>query len=435
MYSVFISHNSRDKGAVREIATYLERTASLNCFLDAWDLKAGQSYSSEIETAMRASNSAAFFYGEHGASTWVNEEFELAHLRAMYTNNAFSLIAVLLPGGTDTEIPDRLRVRSRVDFRAAGIADENELLRLVAGIKGESLRSTGAIVHVNGEFTFTSKSPKKPSPRLLAGLCNRRHQSDQLIDVVTQKQNHVNHTKPMCFIVAGDEDQGHEFFVSRLIHYTLPNSIGISPFTEFVGQGYIEAPEQLTSAEAYQQRLHQRVCEALNLARTTSKLAVAQKIASHQGPYLISTDFFADQWHDQGQQRLQLFTDYWLDWPLESLNQAIVVCVCLRYGGRSNSLGEKVGNWFRGTAKVRQSIQQVVAAAAQAQQLVPLDELTNVMPIDINHWSKLAVVDSAYPGLQLDAQLGELIKDRSGIPMKPAVERIEQFLNAMTKVQ
>ncbi len=54
-YDVFLSHNSADKAAVEEIATWLRDEAGLRPFLDTWDLVPGEPWMPALELAMERS--------------------------------------------------------------------------------------------------------------------------------------------------------------------------------------------------------------------------------------------------------------------------------------------------------------------------------------------------------------------------------------------
>lgn len=66
VYDVFLSHNSADKAAVEEIATWLRDEVGLRPFLDKWHLVPGEPWIPAIERAIEGSATVAMFFGPAG---------------------------------------------------------------------------------------------------------------------------------------------------------------------------------------------------------------------------------------------------------------------------------------------------------------------------------------------------------------------------------
>src|SRR5215212_11645287 len=119
-FDIFLSHNSRDKPAVVQLAERLRR-AGLNPWLDAWCLTPGREWQAETARGVQTSSAFAFFVGPHGDGDWAHEELSLAQDRAAKDRDRFHLIPVLLPGVPEpfdhSTLPPFLRARTWVDFR------------------------------------------------------------------------------------------------------------------------------------------------------------------------------------------------------------------------------------------------------------------------------------------------------------------------------
>ena len=139
-YDVFLSHNSADKPAVELIANRLQVDAGLKPFLDKWHLVPGESWQEALEDALQESATVAVFIGPSGVSPWHNAEMRTAIDRAVSTRDEYRLIPVLLPNADPESISSFLAQRTWVDFRP-GLDDQEAFERLVAGIKGEAIRS------------------------------------------------------------------------------------------------------------------------------------------------------------------------------------------------------------------------------------------------------------------------------------------------------
>ena len=138
-YDVFLSHNSKDKPAVKWLATKLEDQAKLKVFLDIWNLIPGDPWQEDLENALDASRTVAVFLGPAGISGWHNEELRDA-INTRVRDPQRRVLPVLLPGTTmpeNDEIPNFLQRLTWVDFRN-GLDEEEAFRRLVAGIRGQA---------------------------------------------------------------------------------------------------------------------------------------------------------------------------------------------------------------------------------------------------------------------------------------------------------
>ncbi|HEY8211048.1 MAG TPA: TIR domain-containing protein [Myxococcaceae bacterium] len=151
MFDVFLSHNSVDKPAVKELANRL-LGAGLKPFLDTWHLIPGEKWQPAIEEALEESGSAAIFIGPSGISPWHNEEMQAAIAKAISSRDEYRVIPVLLPGADEQVVTGFIGQRTWVDFRA-GLDSEESFRALVAGVTGVPPQQHGAV-----------KLPDEPAP-------------------------------------------------------------------------------------------------------------------------------------------------------------------------------------------------------------------------------------------------------------------------------
>ncbi len=133
-FDVFLSHNSKDKPAVEEIARRLIKEYGLKCWFDKWNLTPGKRWQDEIEVGLENSQSVTVFLGEAGMGKWENAEMRVA-LDACINDGTRSIIPVLLPGAPVEKLSSFLKQYTWVDFRN-GLDDRDALYRLYCGIKG-----------------------------------------------------------------------------------------------------------------------------------------------------------------------------------------------------------------------------------------------------------------------------------------------------------
>lgn len=125
-YDVFLSHNSRDKKAVEEIAIRLSKE-NITPFLDRWCQTPGVPWQTELREALDNSAKVLVFIGPHETGPWHHHEMQLA----LQAKQPGEVIPVLLPGGDDRRLPEFLKPLPSLDLRKG---DKREFQRLVAAI-------------------------------------------------------------------------------------------------------------------------------------------------------------------------------------------------------------------------------------------------------------------------------------------------------------
>lgn len=136
-FSVFLSHNSREKPVVERIAAKLKREG-LEPWLDKWCLTPAGDWQDELAVGLRASATCAVFVGPNGLGSWEDLEYKLATDR-MAKDRSFRVFLVLLPGLPEpfdtSQLPPFLNIRTWVDLRK-GIEDARSFQSLINAIKG-----------------------------------------------------------------------------------------------------------------------------------------------------------------------------------------------------------------------------------------------------------------------------------------------------------
>jgi formylglycine-generating enzyme required for sulfatase activity/energy-coupling factor transporter ATP-binding protein EcfA2 len=150
-FHVFLSHNSKDKPIIREIARLL-REQGLSPWLDEEQLIGGGQWQDRLARGVRDSATCAMFIGSSNLGNWQQEELYFVQNRAADSRD-YRLIPVLLPGLKDpfdtSLIPPFLQSRTWVDLRH-GVDDPRAMHLLVCSINGttpgprDGSQSTGA---------------------------------------------------------------------------------------------------------------------------------------------------------------------------------------------------------------------------------------------------------------------------------------------------
>lgn len=139
-FDVFLSHNSKDKPVVRQLAEALQ-ARGLNVWLDEWELVPGHPWQSALEEIIKTSNSAAVLIGKDGLGPW--EEPEMRGCLDQFVKRKSPVIPVLLPDApAEPRLPLFLSGFTWVDFRPDGIT-EATLDKLEWGITGRKPERVG----------------------------------------------------------------------------------------------------------------------------------------------------------------------------------------------------------------------------------------------------------------------------------------------------
>src|SRR5829696_7175451 len=132
-FDVFLSHNSKDKPAIRKIAQAL-RDRGLRPWLDEWELIPGHPWQEALEEIIQTAQSAAILVGRDGLGSW--EDREMRACLEDFVQRELPVIPVLLPGAPEKpDLPLFLRAHTWVDLRG-GLTEEG-LDRLSWGITGK----------------------------------------------------------------------------------------------------------------------------------------------------------------------------------------------------------------------------------------------------------------------------------------------------------
>lgn len=135
-FHVFLSHNSRDKPQVGELARRL-KTRGLRVWLDEEQLPPGVPWQPLLEQGMEDCRSGAVLVGNDGFGPWEDEETQA--LLRLAVSRGQPVIPVLLPGAPlEPRLPMFLSNRTWVDLR--GGYGEEGIARLVWGITGQRPR-------------------------------------------------------------------------------------------------------------------------------------------------------------------------------------------------------------------------------------------------------------------------------------------------------
>lgn len=109
-FDVFVSHNSKDKPSVRELAQRL-RDRGIRVWIDEDQLIPGRNWQPLLEHGIEQSATGAVLVGKDGSGPWEDEEMQVLLDEAVYNGKA--VIPVLLPSAPEQpKLPRFLRNRT-----------------------------------------------------------------------------------------------------------------------------------------------------------------------------------------------------------------------------------------------------------------------------------------------------------------------------------
>jgi hypothetical protein len=134
-YDVFLSHSSKDKSAVEEIAREL-KNVGIRPWLDKWDLEAGKSWVAALQKAIPNINCAAVFFGPAGIGPWEQQGMEAFLVE--FVAKGSSVLPVILPDAPkEPDLPVFLKTKTWVNLRDWKDPASDAFPRLLCGILGK----------------------------------------------------------------------------------------------------------------------------------------------------------------------------------------------------------------------------------------------------------------------------------------------------------
>ncbi len=135
-FDVFLSHNSKDKGAVEKIAKQLLKVG-IRPWLDKWNLVPGETVMDALEKAIKTMPCATLCFGPADTGRW--HIMEIRAYVEKWASGEARMIPVILPGVKEApELPLFVRQTLWVDLRDWENDESDGFYRLVCGILGKA---------------------------------------------------------------------------------------------------------------------------------------------------------------------------------------------------------------------------------------------------------------------------------------------------------
>lgn len=324
-FDVFLSHNSKDKPAVEQLARLLRDEYQIRSWLDKWNLVPGDSWQQAIEEALDSCQAFAVFIGPSGIGSWENPEMQIA-LDVRVKDRKRRVIPILLPGAPDNttlKLPSFLRLLTWVDFRN-GLDDKTALYLLYCGIKGLAPGDSGRAVELR--FSVEKKIPPTVKYFLpyLADCSNQEYHLQEVVRTDIWQS-------PIAVIVHGDEYQCLEKFRERLEKVSLPRIMQLNEEEEVIKSYAINWPTSITDLKEFPNRLLNSLSNAVLRQGFGGVDAIQQALALHPVPVLIHATILSSEWKRFGAALLDQYMEFWQKWPPLAPGQRLLVFLFIKY--------------------------------------------------------------------------------------------------------
>ena len=149
-FDVFLSHNSKDKPTVKQLAEEL-KNRGLRVWLDEWELVPGRPWQEALEEIIETTKTAAVLVGKDGMGPW--EMPEMRGCLTEFVSRKMPVIPVLLPGTPKKpKLPLFLKQFTWVDLRSGLTKDGID--RIFWGITGKRPKKRNCRQKQRKKITF-----------------------------------------------------------------------------------------------------------------------------------------------------------------------------------------------------------------------------------------------------------------------------------------
>jgi hypothetical protein len=220
-YDVFLSHSSKDKAVVHQLAQKL-KSDGLRVWLDAWEIRAGDNIPAKIEEGLERSYVLVLCMSRNAfGSDWATLESQTFRFRDPL-NKERRFIPLRLD---DAEPKGSIIQFSYVDWRNAGV--EAEYMRLLQACRPNGLLATRNLRTVRKRWTTSSSCPVKSTWNSMAMKPSTSSKAISLFSVAgctseTRELLQCYSYERLCFLSLYNESVrgNHEACQIRSLDYT-----------------------------------------------------------------------------------------------------------------------------------------------------------------------------------------------------------------------
>jgi len=222
-------------------------------------------------------------------------------------------------------------------------------------------------------------------PELLPYMNNRSRQRDQLadaLDIHFEQQPR----RPFVAIVHGDEREAHSAFLERLERVTLPQLLGLADDSEPLQHFDLRWSEPGAALDERERRLQSRLAECLTGERRADTQTMAQELARHRCPIMISSSVLSTDWHTDEQELVQRWLKHWSTWPDMPPGQKLFIVLSFHLKDCSQTSFITRYKLNKKNKCVCEFVNQLKQNDAENYSLVTLEKLEAISEADVLRW-------------------------------------------------
>jgi hypothetical protein len=426
-FDVFLSHNSKDKPAVEQLARLLRDEYQIRSWLDKWNLVPGDPWQMAIEDALDHCQTFAVFIGPSGVGSWESPEMQVAlDIRVRDRNRR--VVPVLLPGAPDNsslKLPSFLRMLTWVDFRG-GLDDRITLHRFYCGIRGIAPGDDGKPLQVNFQPVVRKIPPTVKN--FLPYLADCTDQEYCLQEALGNN----GWQAPIVAVVHGDEYQCLEKFRERLEKVSLPRLMKLNEEQEVIKSYSINWPATISDIKDFPKRLLNSLSTSILRQGLGTRDVIQQELASHPVPVLIHATLLSSEWKSFKEAWIDQYLVFWKNWPQLAPRQKLLVFLFIKYESKYSK-----GSLF--STPLNKQIEAQVNSLDFSQYSplrgIVLPKLNGVSRAEAEDWARSDEVRALCDSDLVIREIREWYsreskEEKQLVPMEKLVDSLKKFLEA-----
>lgn len=241
------------------------------------------------------------------------------------------------------------------------------------------------------KLSRSKKSPKsrRSVPPLLPYRTDRGEQFYTLAEAVGALKQ-LPARKPLICLVHGGEDQCHAMFLECLKDQDhLPNWLSLEEAQTSVTSYNLGWPARLTKHCEPQKRLTRNLAQRVLNRGSASKQEINDTLAAIPGPVIIHTQLYTEDWQQCSLPVTEEYLRFWQTWPELYGQQALIVCLCIKYQTKKNIGWLKRRRFQSMNQKIQKELETLkVLKFSQFDRLIGivLDELPSITRTEVEQW-------------------------------------------------
>jgi hypothetical protein len=283
---------------------------------------------------------------------------------------------------------------------------------------------------------------EQPPIDLLLFMADREPQDHKMDELLAPMVNRFS--RPVVCIVYGDQQQGHDKFLERLRHTSLPYLLGLDRNTSVMSKP-VNWPYPLDDINKLPTRLRKNLSDVLCGHSRATDDEVQRRITTSPGPVLLHTLVDEQTWGHHGVQIVEHFLHFWRQWRAVPPH-GLFICLCIKYHTEQKEAPASQGLWQRLWRRPKQTVAidaEIGKALGQFDTnpfhpliCAILPKLDDIEKPQLENWARLEITQNyckakrldIFPAIHILYETWHAETSSRAIPMDPLAERLRVLL-------